>query len=96
MMAYWEENLGYNTMDLQCEGVPFSQRQLRSRPTLPGYYWVDLLNDGAWELVEVQPVDNPCGGYGLGFYQTGSMMKHDVTEAKGKWVGPLKPTRYGW
>ena len=97
MMAYWEENLGYNMMDLQCEGVPFSQRQLRSRPTVPGYYWVDMRNDGQWEIVKVLPVET-IGSIicEVEFQRIGMSTHCDVTAVKGKWVGPLKPTRYGW
>jgi hypothetical protein len=96
MMAYWESIYDYEEMDKRCEGVPFSCKQLRSRPTVPGFYWVDVWNDGQWELVDVHEGENSCGEYGLGFYLTGSMTRHDVTEVKGKWVGPLKPTRYSW
>lgn len=96
MMAYWEENLGYSMMDLQCEGVPFSQRQLRSRPTVPGYYWVDIWNDGQWEIVQVLSDNERSGIHDHEFQIIGISTHCDVTAVKGKWVGPLKPTRYGW
>lgn len=96
MMAYWEENLGYNMMDLQCEGVPFSQRQLRSRPAIPGYYWVDVYGNGQWEIVKVLSDNERSGIHDHEFQRIGMSTHCDVTAVKGKWIGPLKPTRYGW
>ena len=96
MMAYWEIIYDYQEMDTRCEGVPFSQQQLRSRPTVPGYYWVDVWNDSQWEIVQVLSDNERSGIHDHEFQRVGMSTHCDVTAVKGKWVGPLKPTRYSW
>ena len=108
MMAYWETAVDYALMDERCVGVPFSQQQLRSRPTVSGYYWVDMYNDGSWEIVKVLSEQEENGIYEVEVQRIGSdqvycLDRHatmynvsDRLIIRGKWVGPIKPTRFGW
>ena len=73
------------TMD-EIVGVPIPETEKRSRPNLDGLYWYQLPG-GRWEPVLVT---GHC-------QRVKKFFGHElaVTECRGKFYGPLLPTKYG-
>lgn len=80
------------TLD-KLRGLPFLPYQVRSRPNVSGYWWVDRMMTGSWEVVSVVLLPNGDSEV----YRCGASFEWTipVETIYGKWYGPILPTQFG-
>lgn len=72
-------------VDFDLAGVPIPDDEKRTKPNVDGPYWYQLPG-GRWEMVHVT-----CSGQRVKKFYGHEL---EIKECRGKFYGPLRPTKY--